>query len=30
MVFIGFIPIWLVLPSALIGLMFLGWKSGGG
>lgn len=27
--FIGFIPIWAILPSMLIGVMFLIWKSGG-
>ena len=29
MVFIGFIPIWSVLPSIMIGVFFLIWKSGG-
>lgn len=29
MVFIGFIPIWVVLPSMLIGFLMLAWKSGG-
>jgi hypothetical protein len=29
MVYIGFITIWLILPSMLIGLIFLMWKSGG-
>lgn len=29
MVKIGFIPIWSILPSMFIGLLFLVWKSGG-
>lgn len=29
MVYIGFIPIWSVLPSIIIGVLFLVWKSGG-
>jgi len=29
MVFIGFIPIWSILPSMFIGFLFLVWKSGG-
>lgn len=28
-VYIGFIPLWSVLPSILIGFLFLVWKSGG-
>lgn len=28
-VYIGFIPIWAILPSMFIGIMFLIWKSGG-
>jgi hypothetical protein len=27
--FIGFIPLWAILPSMLIGVIFLIWKSGG-
>jgi hypothetical protein len=27
--FIGFIPLWAILPSMLIGVFFLVWKSGG-
>jgi hypothetical protein len=27
--FIGFIPLWLALPSILVGIFFLTWKSGG-
>lgn len=29
LVFIGFIPIWAILPSMLVGVLFLIWKSGG-
>lgn len=29
MVIIGFIPLWIVLPTMFIGVMFLMWKSGG-
>lgn len=29
MVYIGFIPLWVILPSMLIGVLFLIWKSGG-
>lgn len=29
MVYIGFAELWLVLPSMLIGILFLVWKSGG-
>ena len=29
LVFIGFVPLWAILPSMLIGVMFLIWKSGG-
>lgn len=29
MVYIGFIPIWGVIPSMIIGVIFLVWKSGG-
>jgi len=29
LVFIGFVPIWAVLPSMLVGILFLVWKSGG-
>jgi len=29
LVFIGFVPIWIILPSMLIGILFLIWKSGG-
>lgn len=27
--YIGFVPLWLILPSMLVGIMFLMWKSGG-
>ena len=27
--FIGFIPLWAILPSMLIGVFFITWKSGG-
>lgn len=27
--YIGFIPLWAILPSMLIGVLFLTWKSGG-
>ena len=29
LVFIGFIPLWAILPSMLVGILFLIWKSGG-
>lgn len=29
MVFIGFVPIWAILPSMLVGVLFVIWKSGG-
>lgn len=29
LVFIGFIPLWAILPSMLVGVFFLIWKSGG-
>jgi len=29
LVFIGFVPIWVILPSMLMGIIFLVWKSGG-
>jgi len=29
LVFIGFVPLWVILPSMLIGVLFLVWKSGG-
>lgn len=29
LVFIGFVPLWAILPSMLIGVLFLIWKSGG-
>lgn len=29
MVFIGFVPIWAILPSMLVGVLFVVWKSGG-
>jgi hypothetical protein len=29
MAYIGFIPLWAILPSMFIGFMFLTWKSGG-
>jgi hypothetical protein len=27
--YIGFVPLWAILPSMLIGFFFLTWKSGG-
>lgn len=29
MVYIGFVPLWLILPGFLVGIFFLMWKSGG-
>lgn len=29
LVFIGFVPLWAILPSMLVGVLFLIWKSGG-
>ena len=29
MAYIGFIPLWLILPSILVGLIFMNWLSGG-
>ena len=29
MAYIGFIELWLILPSMFIGVIFMGWKSGG-
>lgn len=29
LVFIGFVPLWAILPSMLVGVIFLIWKSGG-
>jgi hypothetical protein len=29
MAFIGFVPLWAILPSMFIGILFLVWKSGG-
>jgi hypothetical protein len=29
LVYIGFIPLWAILPSMLIGVLFITWKSGG-
>jgi hypothetical protein len=29
MVYIGFIPLWIILPSMVLGFMFTVWRSGG-